>query len=145
MDCKRVRALSFACLVFFLTSMASCGGPPNVTRPAGTPTVALSRSTIPFGNVAVNTTATAQVSIKNDGTADLIIHSITVSGAGFSQSSTCLATIAVGGTCSITVSLKPIATGEQTGTVTIAPTLPRIRRLPLQVWVFQRSVFRPQV
>ena len=81
MDYKYVRGFSFACLVLFLASMAGCVGPSKIAQPTGTPTVALSTSSIYFGNVAVNATATAQVSLKNSGTADLIIRSISPSSS----------------------------------------------------------------
>jgi hypothetical protein len=68
----------------------------------------------------VNTTSSAQtVTLSNtSGTAALGVTSITITG-DFSQSSTCGSSVAAGGSCSISLTFTPKATGLRSGTLTI--------------------------
>lgn len=88
------------------------------------PTPAISVSThMNFGNQDINTTSgSLSVTLTNSGTAVLIITSITSSNLDFSESDDCPlspTTIAIGGTCTITVSFTPTSTGTITGNIVI--------------------------
>jgi hypothetical protein len=83
----------------------------------------LSAASLTFAAKQVGDSAPAQVvTVTNNGTTALVFTSIGVtSGAtDFSQSSPACTTVAVGGTCTITVNFNPTAGNARTGTVTLA-------------------------
>ena len=83
------------------------------------PVVSLSPTSLTFPAQAVGTSSSAQsVTLKNTGSATLSITSITVSG-DFSQTNTCGSSVAVGASCTLSVTFKPTAAGTRTGAVTI--------------------------
>lgn len=78
-----------------------------------------------FGTVRVNTTATRQVVVKNNGLADMDLGNVTFAGAGAADftkgGDTCAGqTIASGQTCSIDVRLTPSQTGPREADLVIA-------------------------
>jgi hypothetical protein len=84
---------------------------------AGTPTA--SPASLTFANQVVQTTSTAQnVTLTNTGTAALTITSISVYG-NFAESATCGSTLAVGASCTISVTFTPKTSGSLTGTLTV--------------------------
>ena len=90
------------------------------------PGASLSPSSLNFGNQTINTTSAAQaVTLTNNGTAALTINSIGISGtnaADFAQTNTCPlspSTLATNGTCTISVTFTPSATGSRSASVTI--------------------------
>lgn len=97
--------------------------------PGGVQTVALSGSgyvttatftpsSLAFGTIAVGSTSSPQiVTATNTGTAAMVVSGVTAS-AGFSATTNC-STVPPNGTCSISVSFAPTATGAQTGSLTI--------------------------
>jgi hypothetical protein len=67
----------------------------------------------------VNAASTPKkVTLANTGDAALNITSI-VASAGYAQTNTCGASLAVGGNCEINITFKPTAAGDLAGTVTI--------------------------
>ncbi|HKS70312.1 MAG TPA: choice-of-anchor D domain-containing protein, partial [Ktedonobacterales bacterium] len=95
------------------------------TTPA--PAVTLSNSSLSFGTVVIGHSSAAQsVTLTNSGTAALTINSIAPGGTNpgdFAQTNTCPigpATLAPGGTCTISVTFTPSATGSRTASVSIA-------------------------
>jgi hypothetical protein len=83
------------------------------------PVVSLSPASLTFPAQRVGTASSAQsVTLKNTGSATLSITSITVSG-DFSQTNTCKSSVAVSGSCTLSVTFKPTAAGTRTGVVTI--------------------------
>jgi hypothetical protein len=84
----------------------------------------LSPSSLTFGNGPVAVTSSSQVvTLTNTGTAALSITSIAFTGANasdFSQISTCGASVAAGGTCTIAILFTPAATGSRTASLTVA-------------------------
>ena len=83
------------------------------------PLVSLSPTSLSFGSQAVNTTSAAQtVAVTNSGSAPLSFTSIAVTGP-FAQSNTCTAAVAAGGSCTISVTYTPTATGSAMGAVTL--------------------------
>jgi hypothetical protein len=88
-----------------------------------TPLASLSSTGLNFGNQLVGTTsATKNVTLSNPSALALTISSIAVTGtnaADFSQTNTCGTGLAIGASCTITVTFKPAQTGPRTASVTI--------------------------
>jgi len=88
-----------------------------------TPFASLSSSNLNFGNQLVGTTSAANtVTVSNPSGLALTISSIAVTGtnaADFSQTNTCGTGLAIGASCTITVTFKPAQTGPRTASVTI--------------------------
>ena len=83
------------------------------------PVVSLSPASLTFPAQQVGTSSKAQlVTLKNTGSATLRITRITVSG-DFSQTNPCGSSVAVGASCTLSVTFKPTAAGTRTGAVTI--------------------------
>jgi hypothetical protein len=99
----------------------SAGSPHSVqlTGVGGQASVTLSPTTLSFSQ-ADNTTGTSQVTLTNPGTIPLQISSVQVSGAAFSETNNCGISVDAQGICVINVSFSPTATGNATGTLTIA-------------------------
>jgi hypothetical protein len=91
----------------------------SLTGTGTLPVAGVSPSSLSFGNQSVGTTSSSQaVTLNNTGNAPLSITSITAS-AGFGASNNCGGSIAAGGTCTISVSFTPTATGAVNGTLTV--------------------------
>jgi hypothetical protein len=85
----------------------------------GQPDVSLSRHEIDFGNQLAGTTSAAeQVTLKNTGTVNLTINSIT-SSANFAETDDCVSPIAPDATCTLDITFSPNAAGAFSGTITI--------------------------
>src|SRR6267143_517651 len=93
------------------------------TGVATPPTVSLSASSVSFGTQSVGSASAAQtVTLSNSGGSPLAIASIGVTGTNagdFQQGNTCGASVAGGGSCTISVTFKPTAAGSRAGAVTI--------------------------
>jgi beta-propeller repeat-containing protein/HYDIN/CFA65/VesB family protein/ASPM-SPD-2-Hydin domain-containing protein len=107
----------------------NASGSPQKANLSGTgtaPVVSLSSTSLSFGRQPVGTTSAAKtVKLTNKGTAPLTIASITVGGTNagdFLESNTCPlgpSTLAIGASCTISVTFAPSATGTRTAAVTI--------------------------
>jgi hypothetical protein len=83
------------------------------------PVVSLSPTHIDFGNQTVNTTSAPQVvTLTNTGTSNLSVRAV-AAGGDFAQTNTCNSNIAVGSSCTITVTFTPTVTGARSGAITI--------------------------
>lgn len=86
------------------------------------PVASLSTASLTFAAQLVNTASAAQTfTVSNNGTADLTLGSITFSGANaadFVQSG-CGSTVAIGASCTISVTFTPSASGVRTATLTV--------------------------
>ncbi|MGX6605954.1 choice-of-anchor D domain-containing protein [Micromonosporaceae bacterium Da 78-11] len=72
-----------------------------------------------FAGTVVGSTAAAQtVTVTNSGTTSATVSGVTASG-DYTQSNNC-ATLAVGATCTVTVTFKPTAAGTRNGSLSIA-------------------------
>jgi hypothetical protein len=92
----------------------------SLTGTGAGPGATLSPASLTFATQAVGTNSSAQtVTLKNTGTAVLTISSITISG-DFSQTHTCSTLLAVGSSCSISVTFKPTASGTRTGVLSVS-------------------------
>jgi hypothetical protein len=89
---------------------------------------ALAPLNLNFGNQTVGITSASQVSTMTNSTgATLTIASINLTGSNstdFSETNTCGTSIPAGGSCSITVTFTPSATGARTAVVSITDNAP---------------------
>ncbi|MBZ5507999.1 MAG: choice-of-anchor D domain-containing protein [Acidobacteriia bacterium] len=87
------------------------------------PAVQLTPTSLSFGIQAVGTTSSARtINVTNVGSVALSIASISVTGtnrANFAQTNTCGTSVAVGATCTISVTFTPSAAGPRTAAVTL--------------------------
>ena len=107
-----------------LTVTTDFGGPfvISLTGTGTAPAVLLSPTSLDFGLSPVGSTTPAQaLTLQNTGTAPLAISSIIPSGdfASATDCPTAPATLAPGGSCSMSVTFTPAAAGPRAGTVTI--------------------------
>lgn len=84
------------------------------------PGIAVRPSALDFGDVRIGGSRSDVVTITSNGTAPLAIASISIGGAGFTQANTCPASLPVGGTCDVTATFVPAATGPYSATLTVA-------------------------
>ncbi len=109
-------------------------GAPHTVGLTGTgtrPAVTLTPTSLGFGTQLVGTSSAAQSStLQNTGNAPLVISSIGLTGANagdFAQLSDCPlspSTLAVGASCTISVTFSPTAAGSRTASVTISDNAP---------------------
>ena len=115
------------CLQTFLTATlavallmtSGCVGVTGKGAVGGAGSVALSVSpaAMSFGNVRVGTSTTQKIIITNDGTANLTVTSVTVSGSGFTIGGMIVpATLKPGGTDSLEVTYTA-SSGSASGTL----------------------------
>ncbi|MCQ4079234.1 choice-of-anchor D domain-containing protein [Streptomyces sp. RB6PN25] len=97
-----------------------CGGWPTPVYPPYPPTsVTVAPSALDFGSVATGATSTAQtVTISNPTGSAASVSSIATTG-DFAQTNTCGNSIAANGSCRVSVTFSPTATGNRTGTLTV--------------------------
>ena len=94
---------------------------------AAQPGISVTPSPVSFGSVVVGTNSSQPMSLKNTGTANLVISQVTVTGAGFSVQGLAAQTVAAGATVSFSAVFAPSATGSASGSISItsnAPTSP---------------------
>jgi hypothetical protein len=99
------------------------GSPTSVSLSGnGTAAIAgVTPSLLAFGDRSLNTNLDRVVTLSNTGTANLVITSTTVSGAGFTRlAGGCGASLPVGSSCSITVRFRPTVTGPVVGSLSIS-------------------------
>lgn len=138
-NCPKTLAAGASCTINVSFTPAAAGtlvgslnikddGPanPHVVALSGTgtqPVVTISPPGLNFPNQLVGTTRTAQtVTLSNSGTATLTITSIAPSG-DFTETNNC-GSVAVGKSCTITVTFAPTAAGSRIGTLTITDNSP---------------------
>ena len=103
--------------------LSGCGGTLAGTNTAvGTGTLAVSSSTVDFGQVAVGKTVSSSVTVSNKGSAAIEISQLNLTGQSFSLGAGNSLPITVGGNDSITFTLQfdPAASGPASGQLTIA-------------------------
>ncbi len=105
------------------TLMASAGGGTEtfaLQLSAMVPTLSLSASSLTFGDVTLNSSATQSVTLTSSGTASVTVSAATVTGTGFSVSgATFPLTLNPGQTATLSVKFDPAAAGAATGTITL--------------------------
>jgi hypothetical protein len=86
------------------------------------PSVSLSTTNLVFGDVLENTSSTMQLILTNNGTGNLTITKIAISGADsamFTQTDNCPSTVLPSGNCTFNVTFTPTNTIFDTSTLTI--------------------------
>ena len=79
----------------------------------------LSTDSLSFGSVAVGSVSSGQtVTLSNSSSTALSVSGITTSG-DYAQTNTCGTSVAARGSCTISVTFKPTATGRRRGTLTV--------------------------
>ncbi len=109
--------------------------------PPGTPVVKLTPTSVSFGTVTQGAAVAAQVAtLTNSGTGALHIASVAVGGTNssdFTITNNCsAAAYAVGATCTVGVSVSPVAIGQRAALITItddAPSSPQTIALSVTV------------
>ena len=93
------------------------------------PEIRLSATTIHFDPQLVGTQSDPKdITLTNSGTASLQLSAIGISG-NFIQTNDCPSTIPVDGQCTIRVAFSPASTGDQSGELAVANSLPAETRL----------------
>src|SRR6202522_1692271 len=84
----------------------------------GQPGLAISPTTVNFGNVIVGQSGTQAITLMNTSTGNVVVNLATVSGTGFGISNLTLpATIGAGQSLSFNAQFTPAATGAGTGSI----------------------------
>ena len=81
--------------------------------------ISASTTSISFGNVALGTPSSQQVTLTNTGNANVTVSSVSVSGAGLSTSGGSNVTLSPGQSTNVTVTFTPQAAGAVTGSLSI--------------------------
>jgi hypothetical protein len=86
-----------------------------------TPTLSISATSVAFGNVVMNSVVARTVTLTSSGTGPLTVTGATVSGAGFTLTSTTFPmTLNPGQTATLSVAFDPTAVGAATGQLTVS-------------------------
>lgn len=106
------------------TLTASAGGVSRtfaIQLVTATPTLNINATTISFGNVTLNTTATQSITLSSAGTAAVTVNSATLTGAGFSLSGMSFpTTLNPGQNAVLNVAFTPATSGTASGTLTLS-------------------------
>jgi parallel beta-helix repeat protein len=95
------------------------GWPAPVYPPYPNSGVTVAPSALNFGSVATGSTSSAQtVTVSNPTSSAASVSSIATSG-DFAQTNTCGSSIAANGSCAVSVTFTPTATGTRTGNLTV--------------------------
>jgi hypothetical protein len=109
-----------------VSSDSTSGGTTNVAfsgtgTVAATPQLLVSAKSLPFGDVPVGSTATLSVTLTSSGTAPVLVSSVALAGAEFSDSgATFPATLNPNQSVTLKVQFDPTIAGAATGTLTIS-------------------------
>jgi FG-GAP-like repeat/Abnormal spindle-like microcephaly-assoc'd, ASPM-SPD-2-Hydin len=105
-----------------LTITDGAPGSPHTVRLSGTgvvPHVSLSATSLSFSAAQIGNSSVAQsVALSNTGSGSLTITGISSSG-DFAQTNNCGTSLAPAGSCQISVTFTPTATGSRSGTLTV--------------------------
>ena len=85
------------------------------------PAVTLSSTSLRFGNQILDQTSTAKkVTVKNSGTAPLMVKRISIDGTFAISANTCGAVLDIGKTCALSITFTPTVLGKVAGTLTLS-------------------------
>lgn len=84
------------------------------------PSFLVSSASLAYGNKTSGAATQLSVSVNNTGNVPLVTPEVSITGAGFSASHNCAASLAVGGTCQVTVTFSPAASQAYSGSAAIA-------------------------
>jgi hypothetical protein len=86
-----------------------------------------SETSLTFGSVSVNNSATKEVAITNSGNSSVTITEVTASGVGFSASGGSNVTLSPNQSVSVNVNFAPKTNGSLSGTLTVASNAPTVK------------------
>jgi FtsP/CotA-like multicopper oxidase with cupredoxin domain len=97
------------------------------------PTFTVAPATVPFGNQLINTTAVPQtVTITNTGTVDITLNGLTLGGTDLSHfanpTTTCGVTLAIGTSCTASVTFTPTSVGAKSAVLTVNVAAPAVAK-----------------
>jgi hypothetical protein len=100
----------------------NAAGSPQTVSLTGTGTVVeFNPASLSFGSVKRAGSKTLTTTLSNTGITALSIGSITITGStDFSQTNTCGASVAAGGSCTITATFRPLGIGSFSGDVSVS-------------------------
>jgi hypothetical protein len=99
---------------------AQCGQWPTPVVWPDASGLTVAPSAVDFGPQGTGTTSTARaVSVTNNGTAAVALSGVSVTG-DFAQTNNCGTSLAGGASCTVTVTFRPTAAGNRSGTLAIA-------------------------
>jgi len=88
---------------------------------AGSATLTATPTSLGFGSTNVGSATAAQsVTINNTGQTAAGVSGVSVNSGDYSQSNTCGTSIAAGGSCTVSVTFRPSASGTRTGILTVS-------------------------
>jgi hypothetical protein len=103
------------------TSMVNSASSASARVSLAVPTLSINATSLPFGNVVVNTAAILPLTLTSTGTAPVMINAATLTGQGFSVSgATFPVTLNPGQAVTLSVQFDPIAIGVAAGQLTIS-------------------------
>jgi archaellum component FlaF (FlaF/FlaG flagellin family) len=92
----------------------------NLTGTGVVPKITVTPNSLAFGDVLINSSSSQDITIENNGTANLVISKVSISGGAFTlQNVTTPINVKAGENHTITVQLLPTVIGSYTGTVTL--------------------------
>ena len=95
------------------------GWPAPVYPPYPNSSVTVAPTALNFGSVTTGSASSAQtVTVSNPTSAAAAVSSVAATG-DFAETNTCGSSIAAGGSCTVSVTFKPTATGSRAGTLTV--------------------------
>ncbi|HEV2175947.1 MAG TPA: FG-GAP-like repeat-containing protein [Terriglobia bacterium] len=95
------------------------------------PVVAAFPGQLTFANQAVGSTSAAQtITLTNSGAGPVSVSSVAAAG-DFAETNTCASSLAVGSSCTVSVTFTPTSTGIRTGSLTITDSAPASFVIPL--------------
>lgn len=101
-------------------------GSPTAIPLTGTgtqPGISVTPSTVSFGSVADGTSSTQIITVKNTGTANLVVSSATASGTGFSVTDFVAQTLTPNSSMTFNAVFAPASPGAASGSVSVATNL----------------------
>ena len=103
----------------------------SLTGTGTAPAISATPSSVSFGNVADGTGATQGITVKNTGTANLVVSSESVTGTGFSVTGFTAQTLAPNATMSFNAVFAPTTAGSVSGSISITTNLPSATTIAL--------------
>lgn len=86
--------------------------------------ISITPSSVAFGNVADGATGTQLITLKNTGTANLVVSSESVTGTGFSVTGFVAQTLTANGTMTFNAVFSPTTAGAVSGSIFVSTNLP---------------------
>ncbi len=122
-----LRLTSMVSILFVSLCLVACGsggssmGGGGSTPPVGAPQLSISPASLTFGSTVVGTTSAAQaVTLTNSGSASLSFTSITLADtSNFSLTNNCGSSLAVGGSCTLSVAFQPQSAATPSSSISI--------------------------